>query len=467
MPRSSINPSAHGRRPTISPRGRVGVGVAAALLAVTACAPPPTIDGDTSPAPIGAEAEARKKKTTTTTTTTTTTPTTTTSTTTAPTTTTTAPTTTTTTTTAPTTTTTTTTTTTAPTSIPVGSDALQRKALSQLRQFTGWLGGQRGYVGEVGWPNTSDTRWNALGDIWYREANRSSLWVTAWATGEWWGPYVLAVYGNSGSSLGTALRPAAVVEAHRGAPGHDRGINVNGGEFGIGANLGTGTGATFSNVNRGTFGSTYHYDGQTSFNYLASRGVEVVRLPFRWERIQPTPGGALDTAELGRIRAAIDRAGAAGMSVLPTVMNYGAYWLHDSATNTGRRTPIGSASITQAHFADLWRRLAIGLGDRPNIAAWGLMNEPVAMPGEAPTWERASQAAVDAIRSAGDRKVIAVPGYNWSTASRFPATHPNGPWVNDPARNLVYEAHHYFDRTNAGEYGTYDWELAEAVKQGF
>jgi hypothetical protein len=363
----------------------------------------------------------------------------------------------------------TTTTTTVGTSSPVkGSDALQRKALTELRTFSSWLGGQRGYIGEVGWPNNASTAaWNALADKWYQEANRSNLWVTAWATGEWWGPYELNVYGVAGSSLGTPLAPATVVESHRGQSGRDRGVNVNGGEFGIGQNLGTGTGGTFSNVNRGTYGSTYHYDSQSSFNYLAGRGIEVIRLPFRWERIQPTPGGGLDVAELTRLRDAITRARNAGLHVVPTVMNYGAYWLHDAATGTGRRVGIGSSAITEEHFANLWSRLAQALAAQSNIAAWGLMNEPVDMPTGAAGWERASQKAVDAIRNAGDRRTIAVPGYNWSTVSRFPATHPNGPWVSDSASNLVYEAHHYFNRDNSGDYRSYDWELAEAAKLGF
>jgi hypothetical protein len=63
--------------------------------------------------------------------------------------------------------------------------------------------------------------------------------------------------------------------------------------------------------------------------------VKLVRLPFRWERIQPTLNGALDVNELGRLRAAISRAAAAGIKVVPTVFNYGGYRRCRS-----RRTPI-------------------------------------------------------------------------------------------------------------------------------
>jgi hypothetical protein len=351
----------------------------------------------------------------------------------------------------------------------VGDDALQRRTLSQQQSFVDWLarGDAKGYVGEVGWPNDESVdRWNALAAKWYEAADEADLWVTAWATGEWWGPYTMAHYRVSGGgSLNAATPTAAVLEAHRGN-GADRGVNLNGGEFGIGPNLGTGSGGAFSNVNRGTYDQSYHYDSQASMDYLASRGVGLVRLPFRWERIQPAPGGDLDQQELARLRAAIDRAGKAGLQVVPTVMNYGAYWLHNPSTGRGDRTPIGSPEVSQAHFADLWRRLATALGDQGSIGGWGLMNEPCQMPGGAPAWERASQAAVDAIRSSGDARTILVPGYSWSTISKFATEHPKGPWVTDPAENLRYEAHHYFDGNLSGDYRSYDAELSDAVQGG-
>jgi aryl-phospho-beta-D-glucosidase BglC (GH1 family) len=161
------------------------------------------------------------------------------------------------------------------------------------------------------------------------------------------------------------------------------------------------------------------------------------------------------------------RAARAGLQVIPTAMNYGAYWLHDAKTGTGKRTPIGTSQVSIGHYRDLWSRLARALGHHGNIAGWGLMNEPTSIPGGAATWETSSQSAVDAIRAAGDRRTIFVPGYNWSTASRFPATHPSGPWVRDPANNVRYEAHHYFDANNSGEYRTYAHELTTAATKGF
>ncbi|HKY13392.1 MAG TPA: cellulase family glycosylhydrolase [Microthrixaceae bacterium] len=346
-----------------------------------------------------------------------------------------------------------------------GSDALERRAVADLTVFTDWLGGERGYIGEVGWP-TDSSQWNGPADAWYDQADRAGLWVTAWATGEWWGPYDLAVYEASGSILDRPSPAATVVEAHQGAPGNDRGVSVNGGEFGAGTNTGTGTGGTFSNVNVGVYDRDYHYESQDSLDYLASRGIEVIRLPFRWERVQPMPGGPLDGAEVQRLNDAIVRAGDAGLDVIPTAMNYGAYWLHDSTTGTGRRTALGSTTLGAAHLADLWSRLVTSLGARPNIRAWGLMNEPAEIVGGAAAWERISQQVVRSVRDAGERRTIAVPGYNWSTASRFASTHQSGPWIDDPADDIVYEAHQYFDANRSGEYQSYEQELANATTTG-
>jgi endoglucanase len=93
------------------------------------------------------------------------------------------------------------------------------------------------------------------------------------------------------------------------------------------------------------------------------------------------------------------------------------------------------------------------------VYAYGLMNEPHDM-GRG-DWKAISQAAVDAIRLRGDGKLILVAGDGWSHAHRFAEV--NGPraWVNDPAGNLAYEAHCYFDRDHSGRYElSYEQELA-------
>src|SRR5687767_215501 len=201
------------------------------------------------------------------------------------------------------------------------ADALQARVRAELAVFTGWLqtNGAKGYIGEVGWPNNTDTAaWNALATKWYADAAAAGLWTTAWSAGEWWGcGYKLSVYSWStcatmDGSLSVARSSASVIEAQ--ASIDRRGINMSGGDFGTPGPLEATS--TFSNANPGSYNSAYHFDTQQSFSYVASRGINVVRLPVRWERVQPVLGGALNAAEVQRITDAVARASAAGMRVI-------------------------------------------------------------------------------------------------------------------------------------------------------
>jgi hypothetical protein len=100
------------------------------------------------------------------------------------------------------------------------------------------------------------------------------------------------------------------------------------------------------------------------------------------------------------------------------------------------------------------------------------MNEPAGLPrvgdlSPARVWERASQRALDAIRSNGDHQVVLVQGYEWAGAQRWPDNHPTS-WIDDPDNNFRYEAHHYWDRDNSGAYRhSYAEEVANASQRGY
>ncbi len=347
------------------------------------------------------------------------------------------------------------------------ADALQARVRAELGVFTGWLqaNGVQGYIGEVGWSNDADAAsWNALATKWYADAAAAGLWTTAWSGGEWWGcGYKLSVYAWStcstmDGSLSVARPQASVIEAQAGAD--RRGLNMSGGDFGTPGPLEVTS--SFSNANPGVYNSAYHFDTQQSFNYVASRGISLVRLPVRWERVQPSLGGALDPAEVQRISDAVARASAAGMRVILDIHNYGAYWLSNGSQ--GVRRPIGSAEVTVAHFASLWANLSTAFKANAGVAGYGLMNEPVGMAGPV-AWEQASRAAVTAIRDNADPKVVLVPGYNWSGAQQWTSQHPSA-WITDA--NVRYEAHHYFDRDNSGAYlNSYAAEVADAEARGY
>jgi endoglucanase len=150
--------------------------------------------------------------------------------------------------------------------------------------------------------------------------------------------------------------------------------------------------------------------------------------------------------------------------------NYGAYYLAQGSR--GVRTSVGSTGCPIADFADAWRRISAAFKGDPGVIGYGLMNEPVGLQAEGgrspqQVWERASQAAVDAIRAGGDGKVILVAGYEWSGVQQWDRWNP-GPWIRDPAGRVRYEAHHYWDPDHSGTYAEgYDAAAADAAAHGF
>lgn len=355
-----------------------------------------------------------------------------------------------------------------------GDDPLVARSRARLREFTDWLArfGARGLVGELGWPGNpsaaGDERWNAVARAVYGDAGRAGVTVTAWAGSEVWSPsYKLLAYAADPryAPVRVALPQAAVIESQTVA--QLRGVNLaqaEFGEWGAGHDPVAAT-SPLHNRNVGTYGSTYAYPSARSYAYLAGRGVGVVRLPFRWERVQRTPAGDLDATELARLRESLDGAAAAGVRVILDAHNYGAYYLFDGTA--GRRRPIGSAQLPESAFADLWGRVATALRGHPAVFGWGLMNEPALMSGAA-AWVSASRAAVRAIRATGDTSPIFVASYDWGGTWGFPAYHAGGPWIDDPARAIWYEAHLYFDEDRSARYlRSYDEEVALAREQGW
>lgn len=186
------------------------------------------------------------------------------------------------------------------------------------------------------------------------------------------------------------------------------------------------------------------------FDYYRSRGLTMIRLPIRWRRVQPELNGALDPTYLGFVIDLVDHAGSVGMGVILDIHDYG-----------GRGpNKLGDGTLTPAHFADLWRRLAQALVGKPGIAGYDLMNEPSNMPSPQ-AWPTAAQAATNAIRGVDTTTTLYIEGDNWSSAWSWPRVNANLD-IQDPSDNIVYSAHTYFDRDSSGSH--YIW--AEEVAAG-
>lgn len=197
----------------------------------------------------------------------------------------------------------------------------------------------------------------------------------------------------------------------------------------------------------GTLFKDYTYPSEKDFDYFASKGMNVVRLPFLWERLQPQPRGAFDAAQLKLLQKTVENASKRGITVLLDVHNYAQY----------RGQQIGSEAVPVAVFTDLWARLAREPAFANNKQVmFGLMNEPHDM--GATEWARIAQAGIDAIRAAGAQNLILVPGTAWSGAHSWGSRvagrgTSNGDALaklKDPANRLVFEAHQYLDKDSSG-----------------
>jgi endoglucanase len=204
----------------------------------------------------------------------------------------------------------------------------------------------------------------------------------------------------------------------------------------------------------GTAGYDYIAPPQAELAYYHSKGVNVVRLPVLWERLQPgllSGQPTLNGNYLAMITGVINRAAAMGMGVLVDVHNYGQY--------DGNK--IGNGTLSATQFGDFWRRIAWHLRGTPGLAGYDLMNEPFGMP-SASAWPNAAQAAVNAIRQTDASTTIYVEGDDYASAQAWPQVN-GGLRVEDPSHNIIYEAHVYGDRDGSGTHFIWSQEVQYGV----
>jgi len=201
-------------------------------------------------------------------------------------------------------------------------------------------------------------------------------------------------------------------------------------------------GAEFGTAYPGIYEKDYIYPDQTEVDYFKGKSMNTLRVPFSWERLQPTLGAAFNATELGRLDAFVTGATAKGVNIVIDPHNY-ARW---------NGSLIGSG-VSNAQFADLWTRLATRYKSNSKVI-FAIMNEPNTMPTE--QWLSAANAAIAAIRAAGATNLILVPGNAWTGASTWNANWygtPNATVmlnVVDSGNNYAYEVHQYLDSDSSG-----------------
>ncbi len=205
------------------------------------------------------------------------------------------------------------------------------------------------------------------------------------------------------------------------------GVNLAGGEFGPGG---------------ANYGYDYKYPTHAEIDYEASKGMNVIRMPFLWERLQPTLGQPFNSVELQRIDDVVNYATSKGLKVVLDPHDYGRYNGQD----------IGSGAVPNSAFASFWGQLAGHFASNSNVI-FGLMNEPDQS--SASGWLGSVNAAIAAIRAVGATQEVLVPGIGYDGAWTWTTTHSDnasviGTGVKDPANNYAFEVHQYLDGDGSG-----------------
>ncbi len=208
-----------------------------------------------------------------------------------------------------------------------------------------------------------------------------------------------------------------------------RGINLSGGEYN-------------AKRNPAVYGHDYIYPSPEELDYYAQKGFAVVRLPYRWERLQHVLFGDLDRAEVGRLKQVVSAAADRHMQVILSPHNFGRY-LYE-----GKEILIGTNGVAIEAFADFSSRVAQAFAGNDAIYGLSLMNEPHDSQN---LWKQTAQAALDGIRRADRSRLVLAPGDQWSGAWSWKQFNDDF-LLNDPANRILYEAHQYFDIDHSGTY---------------
>ena len=208
-----------------------------------------------------------------------------------------------------------------------------------------------------------------------------------------------------------------------------RGVNLSGAEFG--------------SALPGSYGKDYTFPTRSEVDYFLGKGMNTFRVGFRWERLQPAARSAFDGAYFERLDAIVSYAVSKGASVILNPHNFARYY----------GETVGSPKVSNADFADLWRRLAEKFGGSPKVL-FNLVNEPHDMSTE--QWVGAANAAIAAIRSTKAGNLVIVPGNGWTGAHSWDSSYYGTPnaiamlEISDPKDNFVFEVHQYMDTDSSG-----------------
>lgn len=234
------------------------------------------------------------------------------------------------------------------------------------------------------------------------------------------------------------------------------GANIAGGDFG-------GSGAY-----PGTLGTDYWYPRANDIDMAKAIGCELIRVPFKWDRIHHDTEGVLDAAlwapDLAALDTAINALEARGCRIILDMHNYASR----SLTVAGVRTSyhIGDPQLPASEFGRAWKLIADHYKNRPSIWGYDIMNEPIGV--TTANWVTYCQVAVNAIREVDMKTAIILEGApSYAHTSGWLTLGAPLLAVTDPANNLIFSGHCYIDRDQSGTWShgvSFDAELVGSGK---
>ena len=187
-------------------------------------------------------------------------------------------------------------------------------------------------------------------------------------------------------------------------------------------------------------GADYSPPTVDELGYYAAKGIKLIRLEIRWDRVQPSLYGPLNMNEVKWIRdTMIAQANRLGMSMIVDLHERS--WSDD--LNFNDSLPIESLS-------NFWRKLATQLHGVPGVCGYGIANEPDNTPDQFGLWQDRANSVISAIRSVDKDHYVFVCEDLWTFSVSWRPDEAEQ--IIDPANKLVYEAHSYWDNNRSGNY---------------
>ncbi|RDX51098.1 endoglucanase [Lentinus brumalis] len=204
-------------------------------------------------------------------------------------------------------------------------------------------------------------------------------------------------------------------------------------------------GYDFSVATDGSFNGTGVPPPPSQFTHFANEGANLFRIPFAWQLMTPQVGGSINETWFSSFYDPTVQAALASSPNTRVIID-----LHNYARWNG--AIIAQGGPTNDQFASVWTQLAQKYGSNERVI-FGIMNEPHDVPNIA-TWVDSVQHVVNAVRAAGSKNFLLLPGSSWSSAQAFPTE--AGPLlvkVTDPLGDnskLLFDVHKYLDSDNSG-----------------